>query len=162
MLSPRWRKVVRDVWLHRGRTVSVVLAIVVGLAGAGAVLDAWALLRVVTREEYLATNPASATLHVDSVDSALLDAVRALPAVRDAQARRTIHAGMRVDGAWTTGLLYASTKLDQQRIGTLAYERGEWPPADGAIVIESSSVKFAGASVGDSIDVRGRAFPSPA
>jgi putative ABC transport system permease protein len=154
MLSPRWRKVVRDVWLHRGRTVSVVLAIVVGLAGAGAVLDAWALLRVVTREEYLATNPASATLHVDSVDSALLDAVRALPAVRDAQARRTIHAGMRVDGAWTTGLLYASTKLDQQRIGTLAYERGEWPPADGAIVIESSSVKFAGASVGDSIDVR--------
>jgi len=51
------------VWLHRGRTAAVVLAIVVGLAGAGAVLDAWALLRKVTHDEYLATNPASATVH---------------------------------------------------------------------------------------------------
>jgi putative ABC transport system permease protein len=154
MLSPRWRKVMRDLWLHRGRTVSVVLAIVVGLAGAGAVLDAWALLRTVTRAEYLATNPASATLHVDSVDEALVGAVRAMPSVRDAQAHRTVHAGVRVDGAWSTGLLYASRQLTGQRIGTLAYELGEWPPADGALVIESSSVKFSGASVGDSIDVR--------
>ena len=51
MLSPRWRKVARDLWLHRARTISVVLAIVVGLAGAGTVLDAWALLRRVTHDD---------------------------------------------------------------------------------------------------------------
>jgi len=51
MLSPRWRKMLRDGWLHRGRSVSVVLAIVVGLAGAGTVLDAWSLLRRLTHDE---------------------------------------------------------------------------------------------------------------
>ncbi|MEP7064984.1 MAG: FtsX-like permease family protein [Gemmatimonadota bacterium] len=154
MLSPRWRKMARDAWLHRGRTVAVVLAIVVGLAGAGTVLDAWALLRRVTRDGYLATNPASATLHVDSVDDELLRAVRALPAVREAQARRTVLAGVRIDGVWNTGLLYASNELKEQRIGTLAHEQGEWPPTDGAFVIERSSVDFAKSGVGDSVLVR--------
>ena len=154
MLSPRWRKVVRDAWLHRARTVTVVLAIVVGLAGAGTVLDSWALLRKVTREEYLATNPASATLRVDSVDEALLRAVRALPAVRDAQARRTVAAGAQLDGGWAAALLDASEKPSTQRIGTLVHEEGQWPPADGALVMEHSSLGFAHAAVGDSIVVR--------
>jgi putative ABC transport system permease protein len=154
MLSPRWRKMVRDGWLHRGRSVSVVLAIVVGLAGAGAVLDAWSLLRRVTHDEYLSTNPASATLHVDSVDAKLVRAVRAMPAVRNAEARRTVLAGVRVDGAWATGLLYASNELQARRIGVLVHQEGQWPPADGAFVIERSSVTFAGARVGDSLLVR--------
>jgi putative ABC transport system permease protein len=154
LLSPRWRKVARDLWLHRGRTAAVVLAIVVGLAGAGAVLDAWALLREVTHDEYLATNPASATVRMDSVDDALLAAVRALPEVSEAQARRTVTVGVRVNGAWGTGLLYASSALRAQRIGRIAYERGEWPPSIGAIAIERSSVSFAGVSLGDSVSVR--------
>ena len=141
-------------WLHRGRTAAVVLAIVVGLAGAGAVLDAWALLRKVTHDEYLATNPASATVRVDSVDAALLAAVRALPEVREAQARRTVTVGVRVNGAWGTGLLYASSELRDQQIGKIVYERGQWPPADGSFVMESSSVAFSGAGVGDSVIVR--------
>src|SRR4051812_8423880 len=120
MLDSRWRKVVRDLLVHRGRTLTVVLAIVVGLAGAGAVLDAWALLRRVTREGYLATNPASATLRLDSVDLALLRTVRALPTVADAQARRTVAAGIQADGGWRTALLYTSSELGAERIGTLA------------------------------------------
>ena len=39
MLSPRWRKVVRDVWLHKSRTFLVIVAITIGLIGAGSVLD---------------------------------------------------------------------------------------------------------------------------
>lgn len=132
----------------------MVLAIVVGLAGAGTVLDAWSLLRRVTREEYLATNPASATLRVDSVDATLLDSARAIPAVRDVEARRTMLAGVSVQGAWDTGLLYASNDLSNRRIGVLAPQEGQWPPADGAFVIERSSVTFAGVALGDSVLVR--------
>jgi putative ABC transport system permease protein len=144
----------RDGWLHRGRSASVVVAIVVGLAGAGAVLDAWSLLRRVTHDEYLSTNPASATLRVDSVDAHLLSAVRAMPAVRDAEARRTVVAGVQLGGAWGTGLLYASNELAKRRIGVILHEEGEWPPADGAFVIERSSVAFSGARTGDSLLVR--------
>ena len=34
LLAPRWRKVLRDVWSHRARTLLVVLAIVVGIVDA--------------------------------------------------------------------------------------------------------------------------------
>src|SRR5690606_41601178 len=69
---------------------------------------------------YLAANPASATLHLadgDSVDAALLAAVRAHPDVRDAQARRTVVASALVAGNWRTALLFTAPALDAQRIG---------------------------------------------
>src|SRR3979490_2869008 len=116
-LAPRWRKVLRDLWMHRARTSMVVLAIVVGLTGAGAVLDTWSLLRVVTRQGYLATNPASATLRLDSASTELLMAVRTMPAIRDAQARRTVVANVQIGGSWQAALLFASNELASQRIG---------------------------------------------
>ncbi|MBV9880640.1 MAG: ABC transporter permease [Gemmatirosa sp.] len=154
MSELRLRKVLRDLWVHRLRTLLVVLAIVVGLIGAGAVLDVWALLRRVTHDGYLATNPASATIRVDSVDAALLDAVRAMPAVADAQARRTVAASVSVGGAWRAALVFASSDLRGQRIGTLVREQGAWPPADGALAIERSSLELSGANVGDTVLVR--------
>jgi putative ABC transport system permease protein len=154
MPSPRWTKVARDLWLHRARTLLAVLAIAVGIAGAGSVLDTWALLREVTRAGYLATNPASATILLDEVDLALLRAVRAHPGVRHAERRRTVVASVRTGEAWRTALLFASDGPASQRIGVLARERGEWPPADGALVVERSSVEFAGVAVGDAVAVR--------
>ena len=156
-IDRRWRKVARDLWLHRGRSAMVILAIVVGLTGAGAVLDTWALLRRVTREEYLATNPASATLRLapgDSVDDALLVAVRALPAVRDAESRRTTVASVQVGDAWHSAVLFSSGDPAGQRIGRLVPVQGAWPPVDGGFVIEHSSVEYSGAAVGDSVVVR--------
>ena len=132
----------------------VVLAIVTGLTGAGAVLDTWSLLRRVTREGYRATNPASATLRVDSVAATLLAAVRAMPAVRAAQARRTVTASVQSASGSTTALLFASPELDRQPIGRLVREQGEWPPRDGALVVEKSSMEFAGVVVGDSVVLR--------
>ncbi len=155
MSSLRLRKVLRDLWLHRARTLLVVLAIVTGLVGAGAVLDSWALLRRVTGEGYLATNPASATLRLDVVDSALLAAVRAIPAVRDAEARRTVSASVQqADGSWIGARLFVSPNPAMRRIGVLAGVAGSWPPRDGTFVVEKSSMEVAGIALGDSISVR--------
>ena len=132
MLSPRWRKVVRDVWLHKSRTMLVVLAICIGIIGSGAVLNKWALLRRVTRGEFGASNAASATLRTDSVDAALLQRVRALPAIRNAEARRSVTGSARTTSGWRTAMIFATTDFDK-RIGVLKKEHGEWPPSDGAI-----------------------------
>lgn len=148
MRSPRWRKVLRDVWLHKARTLLVVLAIAVGIVGAGAVLNTWSLMRRVTREGYLATNPPSATLRTDSVDDALLARVRAHPAVGDAQARRRVVARAQVQGAWRTAILFAAPDFTDLRMGAVQALEGVWPPTDSAAVIERSSLEFAGASVG--------------
>jgi putative ABC transport system permease protein len=154
MVNPRVRKVLRDVWHHKARTMLVVLAIAIGIIGAGAVLNTWSLLRRVTHEGFLATNPASATIRTDAIDAALLDRVRALPAIRDAAARRTVTGRALVGGAWKSAVLFAASDLTAVRIGTLQPVSGNWPPADGAIAIESSSVEYAGAAIGRALVVQ--------
>ncbi|HSW31787.1 MAG TPA: ABC transporter permease [Longimicrobiales bacterium] len=154
MASPRWTKVRRDLWLHKARTVMVVLAVAVGIAGAGAVLDTWALLRVVVREEYLATNPPSATLWVDSVDAGLLATVRALPGVRAAVARRTVVATATSGGVGRTAMLFAGSDLGGSEVGRVVREAGDWPPGEGGFVLEASSESFVELAIGDSVALR--------
>jgi len=153
MLSPRWRKVLRDAWLHRARTLLVILAIAVGVAGAGAVLNSWALVRRVTREGYQASNPASATIRTDSIDAELLARVAAMPGIRDVQARRTVLGAARAQGGWSTAALFALADFTANRIGKLETVAGAWPPGDGEFVIERSSLDFSGAAMGEAVAV---------
>jgi len=153
-LAPRWRKVGRDAWQHKPRTALVVLAIAIGILGAGTVLNTWSLLRRVTHGEYLASNPASATLRADSLDAALLARIQALPAVRDVQARRTVFGSARAQVGWRTAMLFAYDDFQAIRIGVVKPEAGAWPPPDGALVVEASSVEFSGTAIGDSLMVQ--------
>jgi putative ABC transport system permease protein len=152
-LAPRWRKVLRDAWLHRSRTLLVIVAIAVGIAGAGTVLNSWALVRRVTREGYLASNPPSATIRTDSIDAELLARVLRVDNVRDARARRTVLGAARAQGVWATAMLFALDDFSANRIGKLETVAGAWPPPDGAFVIERSSVDFSGAALGDPIAI---------
>ncbi|HEY9517672.1 MAG TPA: FtsX-like permease family protein, partial [Gemmatimonadales bacterium] len=138
----------------------MVLAIAIGIVGAGAVLNTWSLLRRVTREGYLATNPASATIRSDSIDAALLERVRRLPGIREVQARRTVYGRAMVGGIWRTAVLFAADDFAGATIGTLQPVSGAWPPADGSLVVETSSVEYAAAALGEPILVQlGEAEP---
>ncbi|MEQ1689744.1 MAG: FtsX-like permease family protein [Gemmatimonas sp.] len=162
-LSPRWRKVLRDLRLHPSRTALVVLAMVVGLAGAGSVLDTWSLMRQVTREEYRASRPASATLRVDSISATLVAQVRALPSIAAVQARRTVSGGVRVPGATSPRplLIFTLDDFRSNAIGKVQSEEGQWPPREGELIIERSSMEFAGVAIGDSLLVQvGDAAPT--
>ena len=156
MGSVRWRKILRDLRLHPSRTALVILAMVVGLAGAGSVLDTWALMRQVTREEYRASRPASATLRVDRLDVALVARVRARADLAAVQARRTVNGSVvRLGETVTRSLVLFS--LDDFRggqIGKVVTQSGDWPPRDDALVLEHSSLEFAGLAEGDSVVVR--------
>jgi putative ABC transport system permease protein len=89
-VDTRWRKVIRDLWLHKARTILVILAIAVGIVGAGSVLNTYSLVRQATRQGYLASNPPSATITADSISQELVAQVRALPEISDAQATREV------------------------------------------------------------------------
>ena len=81
MTSLRLRKVVRDLWLHRGRTALAVVAIAVGVAGSGGVLNTWSLVRIATTREFEASRPPTAILRTDGVTQGALAAARAVPGV---------------------------------------------------------------------------------
>ncbi len=154
MPDPRWRKVLRDVWLHKSRTSLVVVAISVGIVGAGSVLNTWSLLRAVTRAEFDSSNPASAVIRTDSIDESLLAQVRSIESVALAEARRTIAGSVLTSSGWKTAVLMSTGDFRSSRIGTIKHESGDWPPSANSIVIESSSVDFSGATVGGRFTVQ--------
>src|SRR6185369_15138380 len=94
------------------------------------------LVRELNRQ-YLATNPASAVLRTDAVDDALLARVKAVPGVREVEARRVVNARVRGGTAsWRTLVLFAAKDLSTARVGAVNREGGAWPPADGEIAVE--------------------------
>ncbi len=154
MRNPRWTKVRRDLWLHKSRTVLVMLAIAVGIAGAGAVLDTWALLRDITRDDFMATNPPAATLQIDTVDAAVLAAARGVAGVADVDARRTVLAAASTETLTSTAMLFAGDALATSRLGKVVREEGVWPPNPGGLVVERSSVTYANVAIGDTVTLR--------
>jgi putative ABC transport system permease protein len=151
----RWTKLARDLWLTRGRTAAMVLAIALAVAAVAAFLDARAVLGREISANYLAGRPASATLHLaGTVTPDDVRAARTVPGVSDAIARGNVQARIRAaDGTWKALLLFVSAPDDPRRISTVAVEHGAWPPAPDALFLERTALPFLGVAVGDQVAV---------
>jgi putative ABC transport system permease protein len=88
------------------------------------------------------------------MDDATLALIRAMPDIAFAETRAAIGASVYTSTGWRSALLMSAARLDQVKIGVIKQEEGEWPPRNGGITIESSSVDFAGVTVGDRIQIR--------
>ena len=149
----------RDALAHKGRTALAVATLVVGLVAAGALLDTWALVRRATVETYLGSHPVSATLKVEGLDAGMVAAVRGLPEVAAVRARRVAIASVDAGGGELTAQLFALADFGQRGIGEVEGVGGAWPPADGEVAIEKSSLAFSQAGVGDTLAVRAGTGP---
>ncbi len=152
-MSPRWLKMLRDAWLHKSRTLLVVLAVATGLVGAGTILDTWALVQRVTAETYGKSHPVSATLRVDAVDDTLLTQVRATRGIAAVRARRVAPAKLSSNGRQLTAELFALRDFQASDIGRLESVQGHWPPNDGEVVLEKSALELSGAQFGALLDM---------
>ncbi len=75
---------------NKTRTLLVVLSIAVGVAAIGIVRNAHNLMERDLFEAFMRSNPHSASLNLTPFGSDLADAVRNLPTVDYAQARKTL------------------------------------------------------------------------
>src|SRR4249920_3662206 len=89
-MAPRWRKVLRDLWNNKARTILVVLSIAVGVFAVGAVGGARTILSHDLASEYAATNDASATINASRLDEQFVRSIRRIPEIAEAEGRRVI------------------------------------------------------------------------
>jgi putative ABC transport system permease protein len=154
-MTTAWRKAVRDFWHERARTVLVVLAIALGISAFAAVMSSYTIL---TREldlGYLATNPASAVMRLDSIDDDTVKAILQNPEVSDAEPRRTIRGQIKAGPVqWRNLMLFVVQDYGNIRVSTLVPENGAWPPATGEILIERDAFQVAKANIGDAVIVK--------
>jgi putative ABC transport system permease protein len=155
VIAPRWRKVLRDIFLYSGRSLLAVIAMAAGVFEIGALLYKYAVLQPVLHTMYGRTHPASATLVTDRVDDDLVEVVRRVPGVADAEARPVVMARVRVGpDEWRPAALSVIRDFDRQRIDTFTPEEGVWPPKEGQVLLERSALSVARVGIGDSIVVR--------
>ncbi|PYQ31921.1 MAG: hypothetical protein DMF56_02145 [Acidobacteria bacterium] len=154
MTAP-WHKAIRDVWHERTRTILVILAISLGIAGFSAVMSTYAILTRELDRGYLATNPASATLWTDSIDDNLVAAIKSSTAVSDAEPRRTVRARIRTGPMeWRSLVLFIVKDYGDIRVSTLNRETGAWPPGTGEMLIERDAFQVAKAKIGDTVTIK--------
>ncbi|NTU78368.1 MAG: FtsX-like permease family protein [Chloroflexales bacterium] len=141
MLRPRWKKVIRDLAFNRTRTALVVLSIAVGVFAFGTIMAGRIVLQRELRTSFLATNPASAIITTEPFDDDLVEAVRGLPNVAEAQGRRAVAVRIQTGPeAWQDTVLYVLPNDGVTEVGIVKPWQGAWPAPDNAILIERASL----------------------
>lgn len=152
MLSPRWRKVLRDLWYNKARTILVVLSIAIGVFAVGMVLHTNLLVAERTQADFVDSNPANITFYAENINEDMLARVARMPEVAAADGRSSVQVQVEIEeGEWAPVELTAFPEPEHLVIDRVlpiktfrqfpeaGAERGAWPPDDKEVVIERSS-----------------------
>jgi putative ABC transport system permease protein len=162
ILSPRWRKILRDLWHNKTRTLIVVLSIAVGVFAVGMIVSTQIVLTEDMDASYRVTNPASAFLYPEPFDDELVETVRRMDGVRDAEGRLdslTVRLKVGSDESQGEAALWRNLVIDvigdyeDMRLNKIRPVSGAWPPPKKGILIERQSLPWTNADVGDVLEI---------
>jgi putative ABC transport system permease protein len=154
MLSPRWRKVLRDLWGNKTRTLLVVMSIAVGVFAIALVSGTQAIMSRELAAAYTAINPVHAQISTEPFDDDLVQAVRHVPGVRDAQGFLNVSVRAITGPDESRQItLAAHPDYNDIRINKVQPQSGAWPPPANQLVIERASLALLKAKVGDTVVV---------
>ena len=86
-MSMIWRKVWRDLWGNKVRTILVMLSIAVGVFAVGYVSSSFVMILNDMDADYQSVNPHGAIIYSEPFDDTLVQAVRRIPGVGQAEGR---------------------------------------------------------------------------
>lgn len=156
MLRPRWRKVLRDLWLNKTRTLLVVLSIAVGVFAVGTIATSQIILSRDLNAVYQATNPANATFYTfDAFGDEVVEAVRNMREVTEAEGRRRVIVRAKTGpDEWRLLILNAIPDFDEIKIDRFHSEAGDWPPPEHEMLIDRAALSLLKAKMGDTILIK--------
>jgi putative ABC transport system permease protein len=142
MLSPRWKKVLADLWANKTRTLLVSLSIAVGVFAVGMITESRTRMLRGLSEDYLSGDPFSGVISTEGpFDEDLLEAIRGVEGVEEADARQSVRVRIKVgEEQWKNLSLDAIRDFDDIRVARMQPEQGEWPPDDEHVAVERSAL----------------------
>ena len=168
-IATRWRKVLRELWYNKTRTLLVLLSIAVGVMGIGMISGAKDILARDMTAAYQQINPPHAYIYTDSFDNELVNAIRNLPEVADAEGRTDFGARIRIlpnnndtnnsdtienkPTEWQSLELVALDDFNDIRIGKVTSLDGAWPPPKRTLLIERSVIDELNVVTGDRAEI---------
>ncbi len=153
LLAPRWRKVLRELWLNKTRTALVVLSIAVGVFAVGALAGARTILARDLRTQYEASHEASFGVQASDLDEQFVRAVARMPEVAEAQGRSVYVLRVHLGEARSNLILYALWDFDNVRLDRFWHQDGARVPPRREILLERSTLRLFNKQIGDTITV---------
>ena len=136
------RKVIMDIWFNKTRTVLIVLTIAIGIFIVGTISRAWQILSREMAQGFAATSPHNGVvLTADFFDEDIVNAIRRMPEVQEAEGRATAHMLVYVGpDTWRSLDLVTVPDFDHIRLDKIAFVDGVLPPPSQAVLLERSSL----------------------
>ncbi|NTU81936.1 MAG: ABC transporter permease [Chloroflexales bacterium] len=154
MLAPRWRKVLGDLWSNKTRTALVVLSIAIGVFAIGMVTGGREILMRDLNGGWNAVRPSSASIAADNIDDDMVQTVRRMPGIEDAEPRRGVNVrALSASGEWKNLQLMIIDDFDDIRTYRPTPISGQWPPERRTVSMERSALPFLGVAEGDQLRI---------
>ncbi|NPV56941.1 MAG: ABC transporter permease [Anaerolineae bacterium] len=154
MIRPRWQKVFADLIGNKTRSLLVILSIAVGLFAIGILETNHEIITADMLTGYHNTNPANITMQTSGISDDLLDTVRGMDGVDQAEHLRSFslraHTGT---SQWLQMDLMAIPDYDDFEINTVSLMEGRFPPKRGEVVLEQSKMDDLNVALGDTLEV---------
>jgi putative ABC transport system permease protein len=151
-MSVIWRKVWRDLWGNKFRTLLVVLSITVGVFALGLVFGSSDVMRARMMESHRASVPPHIEFYTDLFGQDVVDAIRREPGVADAEGevRTSFRWKLPGDADWRDGTLIARADYKTQHMYPIELLNGDWP-AKRALAVERMSSEYFKLPIGTTI-----------
>ena len=147
---PRWRKVLADLWINKMRTLLVVASIAVGVFAIGAIATQYAILSADIRTSYAAARPANIAITTEPFDQEVVETIRKLPGVLEAEGRHVLALRVSGDGrAWKQIQIQAMEEPEGARINLLMPISGRPYPRARELVVRDDFLNSTGLEPGD-------------
>ena len=126
-MRPRWRKVLADLWGNLARFILVTLSLTVGLFSVGMITGGYVTTLQDMSGGYQAINPADLRINTENFSESLLERVKRLDGVTNADGERLFFAQVRSgEGEWKNMILQAIPE-DDQKVDQIELLEGEMP-----------------------------------
>jgi putative ABC transport system permease protein len=155
-LEARWRKIINDMWANKPRTVLVVLSIAVGVAAVGMVSNAWIMIQRDLYGPFERGHPHSVQVNVSPFDKEVLNAVRGMPEIARAEARRVEQELISSSSTPEQEIsLHALPDLSDVRVNDFTIEQGGLPERR-QLLLERMTADLLGVQTGDRVTIEVR------
>ena len=142
ILAPRWRKVLRDLWSNKTRTILVLLSIAVGVAALGMVMGSQIIVDQNLPATFASVNPShGAIFTLNTFDEDLVETVRNMKEVAAAEGRRAVNVRfLTKSGEWRNLQLNAIPDYDDITLNKIKPQKGAYPPPLHEMLVERASL----------------------
>lgn len=163
-MSIAFRKVWRDLWNNKGRTLLVVLSIGVGVLALGMITASNSLIIRQMSLAQIASRPSNVIMFLSgTIDDATLKSVARMPGVVEAQgvASFSLRWKPTLDANWQSTTVVAVNDYAHQQFDLLELRSGHWPSGSSVAVEFNHVVPFQVPAPGGTIyfEVNNRAKP---